>query len=507
LTGSTNVPNYSTYLGYIPSVNTGNTGSVALGYQAGLAALQPGTVAIGYQAGYIGLQQIIPFGNTGCSIGNIAIGYQAGYTGQGITGTQINPVPTTSSTIAIGYQAGYSNQQISSIAIGYNAGLNNLYAGNIAIGHQAGLTGQGVACVAIGYQAGINSPLTSINSTIIGYQAGTVSGSNNVIIGFRSANGTNSTGGGVTLVGYQAGGNTPGANSTSIGSLAGSSLSQASSVNIGSFAGQYYAGTGSVNIGYQAGVTGQSPYSVVIGTPNTNISPNVYRNIVGTGPATSGLGVTGMNNSIIIGYGGVTGSVGSILYNSIVINATPSQIRLDNTGVSGTTGTAGPVGPGCYMNPLRASTSTPNVMYYNSVTNEITYTTSSGLDKTDVKDLVNDTSTLYNLKPRNYTYIPDGTTECVGFIAEEVNAVDASLTMKDIYGKPQNINWDAMSTYMLTQIQKLNQRIQVLEDIIISNGFTGSNNIVIQSHREPTLTTTTDANIDTNNNTDINIEP
>jgi hypothetical protein len=102
-------------------------------------------------------------------------------------------------------------------------------------------------------------------------------------------------------------------------------------------------------------------------------------------------------------------------------------------------------------------------LYYNSSTNEITYPSSTVNDKTDIENLPVDTSVIYSLTPRQFTYIPDGATGCVGFIAQEVDLVDTNFSKKQD-GLPYNINWDSITTYLVNEIQKLNKRIKVLEE-------------------------------------------
>ena len=82
--------------------------------------------------------------------------------------------------------------------------------------------------------------------------------------------------------------------------------------------------------------------------------------------------------------------------------------------------------------------------------------------------MTNDTSTIYNLQPRNYTYLPDGTENCVGFVAQEVDAIDTNLTTKNIYGQAENIDWISVTTYLVNEIQKQNTTINNLTQTITS---------------------------------------
>ena len=93
-----------------------------------------------------------------------------------------------------------------------------------------------------------------------------------------------------------------------------------------------------------------------------------------------------------------------------------------------------------------------NTVFYNSDTGELTYNASSKKYKTNIIDLTQNTSNIYNLVPREFDYV-DGT-HCVGLIAEEVDAVDTFLSTKNDDRTPGNINWFALTTYMLKEIQK-----------------------------------------------------
>jgi hypothetical protein len=108
------------------------TGSVAIGYQAGQSGQGQYAIAMGYQAGQGGS------GQSGQGPYSIAIGYQAGQTGQG------------QYAIAMGYQAGQG---------GSGQTGQGPYA--IAIGYQAGQTGQGQYAIAMGYQAGTTGQSTN----------------------------------------------------------------------------------------------------------------------------------------------------------------------------------------------------------------------------------------------------------------------------------------------------------------------------------------------------------
>jgi photosystem II stability/assembly factor-like uncharacterized protein len=152
------------------------------------------------------------------------------------------------------------------------------------------------------------------------------------------------------------------------------------------------------------------------------------------------------NSNILIGNidQTLTGPTGSIY-----INASEHTV----TGFSGYIGA-------CYISPLRNSSNAPNIVYYNNSTKELTWNGSTEIYKSNIVDLV-DTSSLYNLVPREFDYL-DGN-HCVGFIAEEVDKIDTMLSTKNEDGTPCNINWFGITTYLVHEVKKLNERLKLLE--------------------------------------------
>jgi len=104
-------------------------------------------------------------------------------------------------------------------------------------------------------------------------------------------------------------------------------------------------------------------------------------------------------------------------------------------------------------------------LYYDINTNEITYGVSMAKYKSNIVDLSLDTTSIYNLNPREYDYL-DGK-HCVGFIAEEVDEVDTMLAAKSGDGKPENINWYGLTTYLVHEMKKLNERVKTLERVML----------------------------------------
>jgi len=222
------------------------------------------------------------------------------------------PVPNT---------AGDNGPQ--SIAIGKDAGnisQSTNYA--VAIGGLAGYTSQGDNGIAIGNTAGYSNQ--SSGALALGNSAGSLAqGVNAIAIGVTAA--VNSQGQNSVAIGNGAGSFQQGQTSISIGQQAGGEIQGTSSVAIGYNAGYLTQGNNSVAIGNSAGIYYQGIYSIAIGY-NAGYSNQPARTIILNASSTSLSGVTNQTNSF-------------------------------------------------YVNPIRSdNTSTTNILYYNTTTNEITYT-------------------------------------------------------------------------------------------------------------------------------------
>lgn len=105
--------------------------------------------------------------------------------------------------------------------------------------------------------------------------------------------------------------------------------------------------------------------------------------------------------------------------------------------------------------------STP-VLVYNTVTDEITYNTSSIKYKKNVIDLQQNTSQLYNIRAREYD-AKDDNKHFIGYIAEELNECSTWFTWKNPDGSPEGIEWFNLLVFAIEEIKKHNQDIQNLK--------------------------------------------
>ena len=311
--------------------NSGITSS-GFGAEAGMNANRAGGTSVGYQAGF-------NYSNPGA----VALGFQAGFQTQ------------ASGAVAVGYQAGQYHQGTSATALGYQAGQYYQGTGAVAIGWQAGQYSQGTGAVAVGYQAGQNE--SAPYSVIIGYQAGqygtpSITGAN-IAMGYQA--GQYSQNARAIAIGTQAGQYSQGVDALAMGTRAGQYNQGQLTLAIGYQAGQYTQGTGAIAIGKNSGQTGQGQYAIGIGTESGQFFQG--------------------QNCIAIGYQAGQYSQGEysicIGYQAGQTNQAPRSIVLNGTQtpLSGSTSDA------LYIAPISNNNAQTQALCYDTVTQEITYST------------------------------------------------------------------------------------------------------------------------------------
>jgi hypothetical protein len=125
----------------------------------------------------------------------------------------------------------------------------------------------------------------------------------------------------------------------------------------------------------------------------------------------------------------------------------------------------------CYIRPLR-NASVTNSVYWNASTYELTFSTSRAIDKKNIVPINTTTNSenIYKLQPVEYIYKSDNTFN-IGLIADDVAKIDPNLAVFDNEGKPMNIKWMDLQTYMLAEIQRLNKKVEFLSDILERNNI------------------------------------
>ncbi len=411
--------------------------AIAIGTDAGTTSQGRESIAIGINAGLI--NQASTYATTGD--GSIAIGASSGGA-QGLRciaiGSFAGQTSQTSQSIAIGYSAG-QNQGNSSVAVGYQAGRTNQFREGIAIGANAGLTSQGSGWtnfgdgpVAIGASSGVTSQ--AIKSVAIGGLAGNANQKSEcVAIGYNA--GATAQGTGYTIV-YDG--------SVAIGSGAGQGTQEHRCVAIGSAAGTTTQRGSAVAIGYAAGNTNQGGSSVAIG-PNAGQTNQGSSSVaIGLFAGNNGLGA----NSIAIGNGAATTAT---ITGSIILNASGAAFNPATASA-------------CYIKPVRGTATAAPLMVYTAATGEVTYQTSSIKYKKNVIDFTRDTTSLYNLKTREYDTKEDNKHH-IGYIAEECFDVNPVFTWTNDDGTPEGLDTFNMLVYAIEEIKKLRKDLDDLRGI------------------------------------------
>ncbi len=156
-------------------------------------------------------------------------------------------------------------------------------------------------------------------------------------------------------------------NNIAIGNGAGSTGlgPNANTVAIGGGAGQTAQGQSSIGIGYVAGYANQGANSLAIGGNAAQSNQGQQAVALGFAAGQNGQG------AFSVALGAFAGN--SQVANSIAINATGANLNPSNSGF--------------YVNPVRATTATSSLLYYNTLTKEITSATGSFVDLTTAQTI------------------------------------------------------------------------------------------------------------------------
>jgi hypothetical protein len=357
---------------------------------------------------------------------NTAIGYGAGYS-----------TTTGDNNVIMGRSAMYNNTTGgSNTAIGISALVSNTTASNnTAVGYQSCYTNTtGYAIVGIGQQA-LYANTTGINNSAVGYQAGysNTTGSYNTSLG-RFAGYTNSTGVQNTFIGDSAGQYTTSSYNTFVGQGSGFAVTSGAKNSI---LGMYSGNQGGLDI------RTASNYIVLSdgdGNPRGYFdgSANYYQpsgNMLLTTGTLNGNGITiSPNASTADNY---------MMFNNTASSATNVYFRYSGTTVGSIS---------------RTTTTTS----YNI--------TSDRRLKENIAPLSGGLASVLALKPSQYNYISDPSTQIQGFIADELqqvvpHAVTGKANAVDAEGKPvyQGVDASFLIPHLVAAIQEQQAIIEQLK--------------------------------------------
>jgi hypothetical protein len=224
-----------------------------------------------------------------------------------------------------------------------------------------------------------------------------------------------------------------------IGSNAGEVRQKPNAVAIGSNAGQTNQFPGAVAIGSYAGETGQQNNAIAIGSNAGQKGQETRAVAIG-----SNAGQTNQSaNSILIGN-----NINTLTTNTIIIDASSSPLIPTTSGV--------------FIRPVMGPMIGNNLLSWNTTTKEIFYNGSSERFKYDIQP-INNGDSIYELKPREFKYKEDNSSD-IGLIAEEAFAANKAFAYLDKDGIPEGIQWNTITASLVKEIQHIKQRINILKE-------------------------------------------
>ena len=365
-----------------------------------------------------------------------------GTIGGSLTANTVNAVGVTGSLFVNAPQYNLNNVRAFS-----NAGFNNLFAGvNVAPNN----TGQNNAFFGANSGAantsgnrnsffGSNAGAANVSgeqNSFFGNQAGASNiATGNSFFGNQSGLG-NTTGNQNSFFGMQAGiSNTDGGDNSFFGYNAGFSSTGSSNAFFGTNAGRSNQ-TGSFNtfIGRQAGM------NVTIGSGNVFIGNDTgLNNTTGNSNTAIGSGANmsnGLSFATAIGAGALTTTS-----NTVTLGRSTDQVNVAGTLRVQFFGTAG--GTAACIN----------------ASNQLSLCSSSRRYKTDISPYLNGLDFIKRLQPVSFTW-KDGGMRDLGFVAEDVAAIDPLLAVRDQNGQVEGVKYDRLSTLLVNAVQEQQTQIE-----------------------------------------------
>lgn len=355
---------------------------------------------------------------------------------------------------------------------------------NVAVGYQTQNTlTTGTANIAMGRSAQFGITTGSFNIGI-GYanHFGAITGTDNIALGQNTQNGAISGFSNIGIGRVSQEHLTSGDHNIAMGYQSQNTLTTGiRNISIGAVS-QFSLTTGGYNIAI--GYLAQAGTGTPTGDDNIGIGQNAQQNITGATTANVAIGrdsqksATGNNNTT---FGFKTGANFTTGAGNVLIGANAGQnytgaesnnvlIGLNESGTNGESNvtkinTAN--GTTCYVGGIygitTASGTTSTVLISNG--NQLGTISSSRRFKRDIKDMEQESSSIMSLRPVTFQYKShtDNVTQ-FGLIAEEVMEIMPEIVNLDGEGKPESIRYHDLPCMLLNEIQKLQKRIEKLEN-------------------------------------------
>jgi hypothetical protein len=349
--------------------------------------------------------------------GNVFLGYRAGFAntegnGNAFVGVGSGESNTTGTANSFfGSVTGFFNTTGSQNSIfGYQAGLSNTTgADNTYFGALTGASNQ-----------------TGSGNSFFGKGAGTINTAENNSFFGKESGFANTTGGANSFFGFQSGKtNSVGINNSFFGYRAG---------NLNS------TGANNAFFGYRAGLN------------STTGANNVF---IGLNAGGSNLG--GGNNTLV----GASADLGAPNLNFATAIGAGAVVTLDNTIVLGrSSGADLVVVPGLFVPrnlPGGGSLEVCRAPLFEG--GQLMFCSSSIRYKTDVENFTPGLDLVRRLRPVSYTWKSNGTRD-VGFIAEEVAAIEPLLATRNEKGEIEGVKYDRISVALVNSVGEQQAQIE-----------------------------------------------
>ena len=353
---------------------------------------------------------------------------------------------------------------------------------NVAIGFQAlHSDNTGTQNTATGYRA-LFSNTTGSRSTAYGSLAlyNNTTGSNNVAMGFNTlfsnTTGNNNTGNGFRTLAFNNGDDNTatGFNALYNNRIGVENTATGSHALLSNTTG--YQNTASGAFGLFSNTTGNSNtavanfalYSNTGGYDNTAVGISALQyNTLGHNNTANGayalvFNVTGSGNTAIglLAGSNLTRESGNVCIGAGVLGVAgeSNTIRIGNEDITDT-----------YISGISGTTVASGAAVLVDSSGHLGTLTSSKRFKEAIKSMDNASESLFALKPVTFRYKkgvdPQGISQ-FGLVAEEVEAVNSDLVVRDKEGKPYTVRYDAVNAMLLNEFLKEHRKVEKLEAMV-----------------------------------------
>lgn len=327
-----------------------------------------------------------------------------------------------------------------------------------------------------GSHAGLKTS-TAINNSFFGFNAGQSNRTAGESSYFGAFAGTNSTGGLNTFVGYNAGAsNTVATQNTFVGhSSGGSNTTGTRNSFFGRISGfGTTTGSGNTFIGYFAGARNTSgDNNTVIGVnADLSASASTFETVIGSGAEGNGSNSITLGRSnrldLVVAPGGIASQRYIRVQESSTLPAIWARNDADGPGLSASsfTGYAAEfAGTGSILvrgviDLMTYANGGPTVVC--RLGNRLANCSSSIRYKTNVVPFSGGLDFIDRLRPVSYNWKSDGASD-IGFIAEEVDALDARFITHNAQGEIEGLKYDRLTTVLVNAIKEQQRQIELLQ--------------------------------------------